>query len=128
MCNKLIFSFLILAGLCGSGQGIAGGSSSEGGGDRPARFVDLASARGCAMGPYKYIREEIDTAGGTRTQNTLYLCVDGVYRRNGYVPKYPAPCEEGATRQIKEWQSYGDHDREVMVDYTCRRGVWRMDP
>ena len=129
MFNKAFFSFLILASLVIVGRASAGGSTAEGGGDRPigARALELAAARGCELGPAFYRMEEVMGANRPRMERVQYVCVGGVYRRNGFVPKYPR-CIEGEDRLITEQETRGNHEREVAVRYTCRGGALRRNP
>lgn len=129
MFNKWMSSILVLAALLGGANAHSGGSTSEGGGDRPiaARALELASARGCELGPAFYRMEEVPGVNRPILQRVQYVCVDGVYRRNGYVPKYPR-CAEGEDRMIAERETFGNHEREVIVRYTCRGGALRRNP
>lgn len=130
MFNKLIYSFVVLALLLVGSKAESGGSSSEGGGDRPiaARALELARAQGCERGPAFYRMEEIPGANRPVLRKVQYVCVSGIYRRNGYVPKYPPRCTEGEERMIIEQQDHGNHSRSVKVRYTCRSGMLRRTP
>lgn len=130
MFNKIFYIVAVFSLLLLGQRAESGGSTSEGGGDRPigARAMELAMSQGCELGPVVYRMEE--KAGSNRPvlERVQYICVDGVYRRNGYVPKYPSRCIEGENRMIGEREPYGNHDREVKVRYTCRGGVLRRNP
>jgi hypothetical protein len=124
MINKslllLLATFLFIAQGPAKASGVGGG----GGGDRP---VTVAYAEACERGPYFYQMEEDDSAPRPVLRSILYICVNGIYRKNGYVPKYPR-CTEGESKLLKEWQTYGNHDREVNVRYTCVNGILKRNP
>lgn len=130
MCNKLIYSLVVVAALLIGANAQSGGSSSEGGGDRPisARAMQLAMAQGCEAGSYFYRMEEIVGGNRPRLEKVQYVCVDGRFRRNGFVPKYPARCSDGEDRMIPERQTWGNHERDVMVRYTCVGGRLKRNP
>jgi hypothetical protein len=90
--------------------------------------MQLAMASRCQPGQYFYRLEEKEGANRPILERVQYICVSGVFRRNGYVPKYHPRCTEGEDRMITERQPYGNHDREVRVRYTCVGGMLKRNP
>jgi len=128
MFNRIALFLLVAA--TAVGQAEASGVGGGGGGDRPigARAMQLAMASRCEPGQYFYRLEEKASANRPILEKVRYVCVNGVFRRNGFVPKYHPRCVEGENRLITERETYGNHDRDVQVRYTCVGGVLRRNP
>jgi hypothetical protein len=127
MINRIVLS--LLAAALAVGQAQASGVGGGGGGDRPigARAMQLAMATNCEPGQYFYRLEEKVGANRPILERVRYVCVNGTFRRNGFVPKYRR-CIEGEDRMITERETYGNHDRDVQVRYTCVGGMLKRNP
>ena len=128
MNSRIVWHWLTALALLISGTAEASGVGGGGGGDRPAaRPLEFVSSGSCEKGPYMYLMEPDPSGNHNVMVRVLYVCADGIYRRNGYVPKYPR-CTDGQERMNTERVPRGNHDLEVPVRYVCVSGFWRRRP
>lgn len=129
MYIKFIFTAFIFSAAYSVAAFGASGVGAGGGGDRPLglKGVEMASAAACEHGPYVYLLEEVPGANRPVPRKVLYVCVDGIYRREGKVPRYNR-CAEGESRMNAEWVTHGNHEREIKVRYTCIGGRFQRNP